>query len=60
MASIVTRLYQVTDTSPRQAMPVVVYTLTGVVLLLAALLLSVATTLLSIPGAPDIGFRAIA
>jgi hypothetical protein len=59
MASIMVRLYQVTDTSPRQAMPVVVYTLAGVILLLAALLLSIATTLLSIPGAPDIGFRAI-
>jgi hypothetical protein len=52
MASIVTRLYQVTDTSPRQAMPVVVYTLTGLILLLAALLLSVATTLLSLPAPP--------
>jgi hypothetical protein len=60
MAPIVTKLYQVTDTSPRQAMPVLVYTLTGLVLLLAALLLSVATTLLSIPGAPDIGFRLVA
>jgi hypothetical protein len=60
MASIMVRLYQVTDTSPRQALPVVVYTLTGLILLLAALLLSVATTLLSIPGAPDIGFRRLA
>ena len=55
------KLYQITDTSPRQAMPVVVYTLAGLVLLLAALLLlSIASTLLSIPGAPDIGFRPLA
>ena len=55
------KLYQVTDTSPRQAMPVVVYTLAGLVVLLAALLLlSIASTLLSIPGAPDIGFRPLA
>ena len=54
------KLYQVTDTSPRQAMPVVVYTLAGLVVLLAALLLSIASTLLSIPGTPDIGFRPLA
>lgn len=54
------KLYQVTDTSPRQAAPVLVYTVTGLVLLLAALLLLVAAPLLSIPGAPDIGFRALA
>ncbi len=54
------KLYQVTDTSPRQAAPVLVYTVTGLVLLLAALLLLVAPPLLTIPGAPDIGFRALA
>ncbi len=54
------KLYQITDSSPRQAAPVLVYTLTGLVLLLAALLLVVAAPLLSIPGAPDIGFRPLA